>query len=93
MGQGGMGQGGASMACEAAPNDTVCITCAKDNCCMQIEQCELNMDCKCVGDCVLGGGDLVGCATQCNVNFMNPPPGALALYQCAQGSCGTQCGL
>jgi len=93
MGQGGMGQGGASMICEPDPADTVCITCAKTECCMQLEQCELDMECKCVGDCVLAGGDLVGCAGQCNLSIANPPAGAIPLYQCASGLCATQCGF
>lgn len=89
MGQGGMGQGGASMICDPVPNDTACTTCAKNNCCTQLEACEVDSQCGCVADCVLMGGDLTNCAVGCGA--IPPSAATTAVGMCVNTNCSNDC--
>jgi len=82
----GDGDGDADV-CEAAPNDTTCITCTKQACCPELEACFADVACTCAFQCLALGGNALTCQSDCNANN-DVSNDALT---CGQDNCLAQC--
>jgi hypothetical protein len=84
-GQGATGGGGGTpAACRPDGNDTACESCAKDQCCPEVEACYGDISCQCWIACIYLGGD---CQGTCG----NPSATTSALIDCALDHCGAFC--
>lgn len=73
--------------CRAAPEDTECDTCTKEQCCNELIACEDDSDCICMFDCVeaMGLDGLAACQASCEV--MGVPELMFPLLSCRAMSC------
>jgi hypothetical protein len=80
------------MICDPIADEDVCVACAKDKCCSELEACEADNTCSCVIDCI-GDPDTTdyeACLPQCGVGLIPTGP-TLNVILCANNSCGTEC--
>lgn len=79
---------GGGAACSPDLDDTECVSCAKDSCCLEVQACADDQDCICWIGCLedtLGAIDL--CIGQCGL-----PGGALLdLLDCSGDLCDLEC--
>ena len=89
QGSGGNGVGGGG-DCPPDPNDTMCVACAKTNCCQQVVTCASDAECgMCLACIQTSMGDLQGCVQGGDCSLQDPETQALG--QCVFGACQTQC--
>jgi len=83
MGEGAsMGEGPQPSICDPGPNDDACVSCAKENCCDQLEACPLDAACLCLLQCVLMGDTPEVCEMQCGQS-----PASQAVVDCGDANC------
>ena len=76
------GQAGGTLVCMAQADDTPCIGCARMECCMELQGCLPDENCRCLLECFIANCDPVGCLNACG----NSDP-VNALIQCVQPNC------
>jgi hypothetical protein len=74
--------------CNPAPNDTVCTTCAKQNCCAETNACLADVKCTCWVVCTQQNpNNPAACFQQCGA----PDQQTTAIGQCTQQQCQGKC--
>ena len=76
------GQAGGTLICMAQADDTACIGCARMECCMELQACLPDDNCRCLLECFIAGCDPVGCLNLCGASDPRD-----ALVQCVQPNC------
>lgn len=73
--------------CMDQAGDDACVTCARANCCPQVQACE-GTECACLFDCFL---EPTCPATQCLIECPIDNPEASAVIDCATNECADEC--
>lgn len=69
-----------------------CDTCAKQNCCRQITDCDDEPDCRALQDCIAPcDQEDIFCILLCQQTHPNGSDALLAVGNCAKSKCGTEC--
>jgi len=72
--------------CDPEPQDDACVSCAKANCCPELEACPSDATCLCLLNCVLGGETPENCEALCGQSAAST-----AVVDCGDASC-PECG-
>lgn len=74
--------------CMAQSGDDACVTCARANCCTEVQACE-GTECACLFECFL---EPTCPAPQCLLECPTEGAEAQAVISCALDKCGSECG-